>query len=197
MSRTEVLLSLGLFIAGILVTQVYYRLAKKDTNQLQRNSEQILEKVSSLEQARNFTGDVDKVDKGISDFINQENSTGELIEKVVEVVESSFGRPRDTWSKLLLIRIILRRLLRRMAEVHGILPKLPTKVTTGINTLNEVLAAEEKIEAALEEQVERIRDATFRAEWPDGRPPKPGNVEFTLDNYKDVFTRLKARMRST
>src|SRR5829696_4068664 len=136
MSRTEVLLSLGLFIAGILVTQVYYRLAKKDTNQLQRNSEQILEKVSSLEQARNFTGDVDKVDKGISDFINQENSTGELIEKVVEVVESSFGRPRDTWSKLLLIRIILRRLLRRMAEVHGILPKLPTKVTTGINTLN-------------------------------------------------------------
>jgi hypothetical protein len=187
----DVLLNLVLFFAGILVTLIFYRLAKKDTVQIQRNSEQILEKVSSLDQALNYVDDVSKVDEVISAFINEENSTSEMIKKVVE---SSSGQPRDTWSKLLLIRIILRRLLRRMAEVHGI---SVSKKTAGIIRLKNTLAAKEVIDATLKEQVERIRDATFTAEWEAGDPPDPKNVQFTLDNYKDVFASLKKRMSST
>lgn len=181
----ELLLNIGFSFAGILASVIFFLLGK-------RQIDQILEKLTSVQQrAHNFVDDVRKVDEAISDFINEENSTGEIIEKVVE---SNSGWPRDTWLKLLLIRIILRGLLRRMTEVHGISVSKPT---AGIRTLKNTLAAEQVIDATLNQQVERIRDATFTIQWPEGDPPDPQNVQYTLENYKDVFASLKERMRST
>jgi hypothetical protein len=54
-----------------------------------------------------------------------------------------------------------------------------------------------EIDENLQIELERIRAATFTAEWPAGIEASAKDVHFTLRNYKEVFAKLEDRMRST
>jgi hypothetical protein len=129
---------------------------------------------SKIQDARKFTEEVTNV----KELVSEEAP----LDRIIEVIEGSLG-----WSKLIFIRMFLRLLLRSVAEAHGI----HFKTTRGIERMNECLAKERIIDENLHNEIERIRDATFTAEWPFGKEPHPDNVEFTLENYEQVFARLK------
>ena len=137
------------------------------------------------QQVRNYEEEVKKVDE----FVSEANSP----DRIIEIVEYSLGRPRDVWGKLLMIRMTLRRLLRNTAEARGI----QFRPTAGIITMRTHLKQSGIIDETLDREVERIRAATFTAEWGAGYEAHPEDVQFALKNYGGVFAKLKEKMSST
>jgi hypothetical protein len=101
--------------------------------------------------------------------------------------------PRDTWTKLLLIRITLRRLLRKVADARGITYLPDASIISLASTFRE----QGIIDDLLAEQVEKIRSATFLVEWGSGGQPNLEDIKFTLGNYAKVFDALKERARAS
>jgi ribosomal protein S13 len=134
----------------------------------------------SIEQmVENLESDIQKIEK----FIDEENPTN----KIADIVEDTLEHPRDIWSKLLLIRTTLRRLLRNIADRHGMF----YSPTASISRMIADFRQQEIIDDLLNEQIERIRNATFTVEWGAGQPPEPEEVKFVLENYNRVFNTLK------
>ena len=117
----------------------------------------------------------------------------ELAYKITDIVDGTLEHPRDMWSKLLLIRMTLRRLLRIIADAHSI--KVST--TPSISGMTATFRKQGIIDDCLAEQVNKIRSATFLVEWGAGGQPDLKDIKFTLDNYAKVFDALKDRARAS
>ena len=132
--------------------------------------------------------EVKELEKGIQKidrFVEEDNPD----EAITDIVADTLEYTRDTWSRLLLIRMILRRLLRKIADAH----ELTFSPTSSISSMTSALYQQGIIDSLLSEQVEKIRGATFLVEWGAGEEPRSKDVKFTLENYSTVFNSLKAR----
>ena len=148
--------------------------------------EQNAEEASKEEKAvKEIERDVQTVER----FVQGEGT----LEEIIDLIEDSIEYPRDTWSKLLLIRITLRHLLRNLAKAHGLDYYGPT---ASLSRMTADLHARGIIDAFLAEQIEKMRSATFTVEWGGGEPPQPADVKFTLESYAKVFSSLKERASS-
>jgi hypothetical protein len=140
----------------------------------------VLSQVSAELMVKELKSDIKKIDS----FIEEDESET----RISDLVGDTLDHPRDTWSKLLIMRAVLRRLLRKIADAHGMRYNEFASLTQMIEDFKGISI----IEANLARDIERIRDATFTAEWGAGRPPEPGELQFALDNYQRVFEILKA-----
>jgi hypothetical protein len=138
-----------------------------------------IETRTTEQRVRGLEQDLRKID----DYVAEDRPQTEI----TDIISDTLEHPRDTWSKLLLIRMTLRRLLRKIADGQGIAHS-PTASISGItSTLHE----QGVIDSYLAEQVERIRSATFLVEWGAGQPPSLEDVKFALEKYSQVFEALK------
>lgn len=107
-------------------------------------------------------------------------------QRLADLVEHAGRNPRDVLSKLILIRMALRRMLRIVAESH----RMQCGTTTSIASIVRMLLEGGAISEELAADVETIRNATFVAEWGAGDPPSREEIKFTLENYARVFQSL-------
>jgi hypothetical protein len=168
----------------LLVLVVFVAIGDRITNLRVSPTEFSMEQQPIEQQIHDLRVDNKRVDEAVKE---------EPPEKIIELVEYSLGQPRDVWSKLLFIRMTLRRLLRSLAEARGI----TFRPSAGIKTMNASLKQRGILDETLSHEVERIRNTTFRAEWGAGREASAEDLEFTLKNYGDVFAKLKEKMGST
>lgn len=132
---------------------------------------------------------VEKTIQDIDKFVEEDSPTG----KITDIVDDTLEHPRDTWSKLLLIRMTLRRLLRKIADLYNI----KCSHTTSISSMAATFHEQGIIDDFLAAQVEKIRNATFVVEWGAGQPPSLEDIKFTLESYGKVFDALKDRARAS
>ncbi len=142
------------------------------------------EKASSLNESLEQMG---KTAQTLGNYVE-----GKSTREITRIIDDTLGPTRDIWLKLLLIRTTLRRLLHRIADSHD----MKFSSTSMISSMTDAFLERGIVDVLLAEQIERIRDATYTAEWGEGRPPRLEDVRFTLDNYATVFKALKDRVHS-
>ncbi len=140
----------------------------------QQTTEQMVEKLEK---------DIQEID----DFVEQDRPA----DGIVDIVDDTLEHPRDTWSRLLLIRMTLRRLLRKLADAN----RMDVSATASISSIASTFRRQGIIDEGLADQVEKIRSATFVVEWGAGEQPDLKDIKFTLENYTMVFDALKNQVR--
>ena len=134
-------------------------------------------------QVQQFADDNERINR----FVTQDNSNV----NITKIVDETLEHPRDTWSRLLIIRITLRRLLRMLCDTA----KIPYHDTTSITHMSTELQKTRMIDKELANQIETIRNATFNVEWGAGPPASIDDIKFTLKQYSEVFAALKQRAK--
>lgn len=109
------------------------------------------------------------------DYIEKEQDKAE---KITDIVDDTLEHTRDTWLKLLLIRMTLRRLLLKVASANTV-SFVPS---TSISKMNSRLREAGIIDQYLYTEVDRIRAATYIVEWGQGQQPALADIRFTLEN---------------
>ena len=123
----------------------------------------------------------------IEAYVTDDNTA----EDISKIIDDSLEHTRDIWSRLVLIRIVLRRLLQRVGSTHdlGFVPE------SSISKMKAVMRDKGIIDNLLAENIEKLRNATYAAEWGTGEAPKLENIKFALEQYESVFQTIKSRVR--
>jgi hypothetical protein len=169
----ELLLGIALVFVGV----------GDQITKLSVSSSQIAIEQDVESQVKQLSNDNDYIDR----FVDRENSDIDI----TKVVDETLEHRRDIWSRLLLIRITLRRLLRMLSDTAGI----PYHDTTSITHMFTELQKAGLIDKFLVNQIEIIRRATFSVEWGTRSPASVDDINFTLKHYHEVFTALKQRAK--
>lgn len=129
---------------------------------------------------------MNELSKKFDDYIEKDVET----ENITSIVDDTLEHTRDTWLKLLLIRITLRRLLLKVASANAMSFAPATSISRMISEFRNAGIIDQYLYA----EVEKIRDATYTVEWGLGVQSDLSNIKFTLEKYGDVFSALKKRM---
>lgn len=135
------------------------------------------------QEVEKLSREMEKVDR----FVEEDRPTNDVMDIVADP-----EHPRDIWTRLLFIRMTLRRLLRKVAAGHG----LSYSPAVSISRMISDLLRQGIIDAVLAAEAEKMRNATFVVEWGAGSPPDPADIRFSLENYAKVFDALKRRVSS-
>jgi hypothetical protein len=126
--------------------------------------------------------EVEKLKSDVNNAITRVTHGKSLDQKSIETLFKSVEM--NDWLTLVLSRMLMRKGLVLLNPDHelGVSPSLAKLINKSSD--RELISAEEK------EELEKLRDVTFYAEWWGGNSPTQGDWKWALTNCKSIIERL-------
>lgn len=92
-------------------------------------------------------------------------------ERISRILQEATGHRNDVWSRMVMYRLMLRMLMRRVCEPHG----MPMGAAPSIQSMLQYAAEKKLLTPSQLEKAELLRNVSYYFEW--GTPPAPAPDE--------------------
>ncbi|MHC4520127.1 MAG: hypothetical protein ACYTAS_16170 [Planctomycetota bacterium] len=112
---------------------------------------------------------------------------GDGAQELESLLQEASRLDHTLWSQLIMYRLAMRALLRRLCLKQG----MPLSDTHSMRSMLGKLLGNGTIPRALHDELERVRDATFPAEWGAGTLPSREELAYVVEHGPDILRQLQ------